>query len=46
MTLFIEEKRVIEPFCPIDMGIASGSKTQVVVKIAEGAVLGNDELRE
>ena len=28
------------------MGIPGGSQSQVTVKIADGAVLGNDELRE
>lgn len=46
LTLFLGDKRIIEPFCPVDMGIAGGSQTQVTVKIADGAVLGNDELRE
>ena len=44
LTLFEGERRIIEPFCPIDMGIKSGA--QITVKIAEGAVLGNEELRQ
>ena len=43
LTLYAGERRIIEPFCPIDMQIGSG--THITVQIAEGAVLGNDALR-
>jgi len=38
------EKRIPEPFCLVDMGITS--ETHLTVQIAEGAVLGNEALRE
>ena len=43
LTLFEGERRIIEPFCPIDMGIKSGA--QITVHVAEGAVIGNEALR-
>ena len=44
LSLFVNDKRIPEPFCLVDMGL-KGTVT-IVVKIAEGAVLGNDALRE
>ena len=44
LSLYAGERRIPEPFCPIDMGVATGST--LVVKLAEGAVVGNEALRE
>ena len=44
LSLYIGEKRIPEPFCLVDMGITS--ETLLTVQIAEGAVLGNEALRE
>ena len=38
------DKRIPEPFCLVDMGITA--ETHLTVQIAEGAVLGNEALRE
>lgn len=43
LSLFMNNKRIPEPFCLCDMGTQSGQT--IVVKIAEGAVVGNDALR-
>lgn len=43
LSLFYNGKRIPEPFCLIDMNVASGS--DIIVKIAEGAVVGHDALR-
>ena len=37
-------KRIPEPFCLVDMGITSGETIEV--KIADGAVIGLDEVRK
>lgn len=37
-------KRIPEPFCLIDMGVVSGDIIEV--KIAEGAVIGLDDVRK
>ena len=37
-------KRIPEPFCLIDMGVVSGEIVEV--KIAEGAVIGLDDVRK
>ena len=44
LSLFVNDKRIPEPFCLVDMGL-KGNVT-IVVKIADGAVIGNDALRE
>ena len=44
LSLFYNGKRIPEPFCLIDMNVVSGS--DIFVKIAEGAVVGHDALRE
>ena len=44
LTLHLGDKRIPEPFCLVDMGITGA--TTITVQIAEGAVLGNDALRE
>ena len=36
-------KRIPEPFCLCDMGTQSGAT--IVVKLAEGAIVGNEALR-
>jgi len=43
-TLFVKGRRIPEPFCLVDMGIVSGDIVEV--KIAEGAVIGLDEVRK
>ena len=43
LLLFYNGRRIPEPFCLIDMGVASGS--EIIVQVAEGAVLGHDALR-
>ena len=37
-------KRIPEPFCLVDMGVQSGELIEV--QIAEGAVIGLDEVRK
>ena len=37
-------RRIPEPFCLVDMGVQSGDLIEV--KIAEGAVIGLDEVRK
>ena len=44
LSLFFNGRRIPEPFCLIDMGVASGS--EIIVQLAEGAVVGHDALRE
>lgn len=44
LSLFFNERRIPEPFCLIDMGVGTGS--DIIVKLAEGAVVGHDALRE
>lgn len=44
LTLHLNDRRIPEPFCLIDMGITTG--TTIFVKLAEGAVLGHEALRE
>ena len=44
LTLFLNGKRIPEPFCLVDMGVQSGSV--ISVQIAEGAVIGLDEVRK
>jgi len=43
LLLFYNGRRIPEPFCLIDMGVTSGS--EIIVQVAEGAVLGHDALR-
>jgi hypothetical protein len=43
LSLYLGEKRIPEPFCLIDMGVQTN--TLLIVKLAEGAVLGNEALR-
>ena len=44
LSLFFNDRRIPEPFCLIDMGVGSGS--EIIVKLAEGAVVGHDALRQ
>lgn len=44
LTLFTKGRRIPEPFCLVDMGIQSGDVIEV--KIAEGAIIGLDEVRK
>ena len=44
LELHHNDKRIPEPFCLVDMGISQ--ETTLKVKIAEGAQLGLDSLRE
>ncbi len=44
LTMFIKGRRIPEPFCLVDMGIQSGDLIEV--KIAEGAIIGLDEVRK
>ena len=43
LSLYYNDRRIPEPFCLIDMGVASGS--DIFVQLAEGAVVGHDALR-
>ena len=43
-TLFVKGRRIPEPFCLVDMGVSSGDIIEV--KIAEGAIIGLDEVRK
>ena len=42
--MFVNGRRIPEPFCLVDMGITPG--TVIEVKIAEGAVIGLDEVKK
>ena len=42
--MFVKGRRIPEPFCLVDMGVTSGETIEV--KIAEGAVIGYDEVRK
>ena len=42
--MFVKGRRIPEPFCLVDMGVTSGETIEV--KIAEGAVIGLDEVRK
>lgn len=44
LSLHLGERRIPEPFCLVDMNIQSN--TELIVQIADGAVLGNEALRE
>ena len=44
LSLFFNGRRIPEPFCLVDMGVASGS--EIIVQLAEGAVVGHEALRE
>ena len=44
LELYTNGKRIPEPFCLVDMGVQSGA--QIEVKIAEGALVGADAIRE
>ena len=44
LSLYFNGRRIPEPFCLIDMGVTSGS--DIIVQLAEGAVVGHDALRE
>lgn len=44
LSLFFNDRRIPEPFCLIDMNVTSGSN--IIVKLAEGAVVGHEALRE
>jgi len=37
-------KRIPEPFCLVDMGTKNGAT--IIVKLAEGAVVGHEALRQ
>mmetsp|Transcript_41052 Transcript_41052/g.53825 ORF Transcript_41052/g.53825 Transcript_41052/m.53825 type:complete len:130 (+) Transcript_41052:49-438(+) len=43
LSLYFNGRRIPEPFCLIDMGVATGS--EIIVQVAEGAVLGHEALR-
>ena len=43
LSLYFNNRRIPEPFCLIDMNITTGS--EIVVQLAEGAVMGHDALR-
>ena len=43
-TLFVKGRRIPEPFCLVDMGVQFGETIEV--KLAEGAVVGLDEVRK
>ena len=43
LSLYFNERRIPEPFCLIDMNVGSGS--EIIVQLAEGAVVGHDALR-
>lgn len=38
LSLFVGERRIPEPFCPVDMKVTSG--TEIIVKLAAGALTG------
>ena len=38
LSLYLNEKRIPEPFCLVDMGVQSGAN--IIVQVAEGAVFG------
>ena len=42
--MFVKGRRIPEPFCLVDMGVTSGETIEV--KIAEGAVIGLEEVRK
>lgn len=44
MSLFYNGRRIPEPFCIVDMGIPTGS--DIIIQLAEGAVMGHDALRQ
>jgi len=44
LLLFFNGRRIPEPFCLIDMGVASGS--EIIVQLQEGAVMGHEALRQ
>ena len=44
LSLYYNDRRIPEPFCLIDMGVISGS--EIIVKVAEGAVIGHEALRQ
>merc|ERR1712166_157810 len=44
LSLYVGERRIPEPFCLIDMNVTNDAV--LIVKLAEGAVLGNEELRQ
>ena len=44
LSLFYNGRRIPEPFCIVDMAIPTGS--DIIVQLAEGAVVGHDALRE
>jgi len=43
LSLYYNDRRIPEPFCLIDMGVANGS--DIMVQLAEGAVVGHEALR-
>jgi len=44
LSLYYNDRRIPEPFCLIDMSVSSGS--DIIVKVAEGAVIGHEALRQ
>jgi len=44
LSLFYNGRRIPEPFCIVDMGIPTGS--DIIIQLAEGAVVGHDALRQ
>ena len=43
LSLFYNGRRIPEPFCIVDMNVISGS--DIIVQVAEGAVVGHEALR-
>ena len=43
LSLWMNGKRIPEPFCLVDMGVKSGQV--LIVKVAEGAVIGEEAMR-
>lgn len=44
LSLFFNGRRIPEPFCLIDMQVQTGS--DIIVQLAEGAVVGHEALRQ
>lgn len=43
VSLFMNNKRIPEPFCLVDMGVKSGQL--IMVRLEEGAIVGHEALR-
>ena len=44
LSLWMNEKRIPEPVCLVDMGVKSGQL--IIVKVAEGAIVGEEAMRQ